>query len=261
MPTEICAELHNRMPVVLAPGAWPAWLGEQPVDLPELMAMAETPPLTRARRARLLGTGRPPHAPGMAGSRCAGCARPAPSIPPPARSSSSRGGRRSLAPRSRPGGTDGRRPRRSSISSACRSTHGRLSVVACRRPRSLPAGGANAGRPRCRHGRSEGRDAAGRPRGDRAISAGDPGRDGAGIGRPVRGSPADRLGVVGRKLDHRQSVPPADEIGHGAHSGTPVIGCCPRRPALRHSFRERPQKVGRLAGLSRSGEDRLVVGN
>jgi putative SOS response-associated peptidase YedK len=31
---ELCAELHNRMPVVLKPEAWPAWLGEQPADLP-----------------------------------------------------------------------------------------------------------------------------------------------------------------------------------------------------------------------------------
>jgi putative SOS response-associated peptidase YedK len=31
-PNELCAQLHNRMPVVLAPGAWPAWLGEEPAD-------------------------------------------------------------------------------------------------------------------------------------------------------------------------------------------------------------------------------------
>jgi putative SOS response-associated peptidase YedK len=29
-PNELCAEIHNRMPVVLKPEAWPAWLGEQP---------------------------------------------------------------------------------------------------------------------------------------------------------------------------------------------------------------------------------------
>jgi len=29
-PNELCAELHNRMPV--APAAWPAWLGEEPAD-------------------------------------------------------------------------------------------------------------------------------------------------------------------------------------------------------------------------------------
>jgi putative SOS response-associated peptidase YedK len=29
-PNELCAEIHNRMPVILKPEAWPAWLGEQP---------------------------------------------------------------------------------------------------------------------------------------------------------------------------------------------------------------------------------------
>ncbi len=29
-PNELCAELHNRMPVVLKPHAWPVWLGEVP---------------------------------------------------------------------------------------------------------------------------------------------------------------------------------------------------------------------------------------
>jgi putative SOS response-associated peptidase YedK len=27
-PNELCAELHNRMPAIIAPEAWPAWLGE-----------------------------------------------------------------------------------------------------------------------------------------------------------------------------------------------------------------------------------------
>jgi putative SOS response-associated peptidase YedK len=31
-PNELCAEIHNRMPVILKPEAWPAWLGEQPAD-------------------------------------------------------------------------------------------------------------------------------------------------------------------------------------------------------------------------------------
>ena len=35
-PNELCAELHNRMPVVLGPEAWPTWLGEEQVDLPQL---------------------------------------------------------------------------------------------------------------------------------------------------------------------------------------------------------------------------------
>jgi putative SOS response-associated peptidase YedK len=38
-PNELCAELHDRMPVVLAPQAWPAWLGEEPADLPHLKAL------------------------------------------------------------------------------------------------------------------------------------------------------------------------------------------------------------------------------
>lgn len=29
-PNGLCGELHNRTPVILAPEAWPAWLGEQP---------------------------------------------------------------------------------------------------------------------------------------------------------------------------------------------------------------------------------------
>jgi putative SOS response-associated peptidase YedK len=29
-PNELCAEIHNRMPVVLKPAAWPAWLEEEP---------------------------------------------------------------------------------------------------------------------------------------------------------------------------------------------------------------------------------------
>ena len=31
-PNELCAALHNRMPAILAPQAWPEWLGEQPAD-------------------------------------------------------------------------------------------------------------------------------------------------------------------------------------------------------------------------------------
>jgi putative SOS response-associated peptidase YedK len=38
-PNELCAELHNRMPAVLAPKAWPAWLGEEPAELPDLKAL------------------------------------------------------------------------------------------------------------------------------------------------------------------------------------------------------------------------------
>jgi putative SOS response-associated peptidase YedK len=38
-PNELCAKLHNRMPVVLKPEAWPAWLGEEAADLPHLKAL------------------------------------------------------------------------------------------------------------------------------------------------------------------------------------------------------------------------------
>jgi putative SOS response-associated peptidase YedK len=35
-PNELCAELHNRMPVVLKPETWPVWLGEEAADIPSL---------------------------------------------------------------------------------------------------------------------------------------------------------------------------------------------------------------------------------
>jgi hypothetical protein len=38
-PNEFCAELHNRMPVILAPGTWPAWLGEEPADEAQLKSL------------------------------------------------------------------------------------------------------------------------------------------------------------------------------------------------------------------------------
>jgi putative SOS response-associated peptidase YedK len=38
-PNELYAALHNRMPVVLAPEAWPAWLGEEPAELPQLKTL------------------------------------------------------------------------------------------------------------------------------------------------------------------------------------------------------------------------------
>jgi len=31
-PNKLCAELHDRMPVVLGPQVWPEWLGEEPAD-------------------------------------------------------------------------------------------------------------------------------------------------------------------------------------------------------------------------------------
>ena len=35
----LCAELHDRMPVVLKPETWPQWLGEEPVDPKRLKAL------------------------------------------------------------------------------------------------------------------------------------------------------------------------------------------------------------------------------
>jgi hypothetical protein len=37
---ELCAELHNRMPVVLKPEAWPVWLGEERADASALKGHA-----------------------------------------------------------------------------------------------------------------------------------------------------------------------------------------------------------------------------
>jgi putative SOS response-associated peptidase YedK len=35
----ITGEIHNRMPVILKPETWPAWLGEEPVDAAKLKAL------------------------------------------------------------------------------------------------------------------------------------------------------------------------------------------------------------------------------
>ena len=38
-PNALIAELHDRMPVILAPEDWPAWLGEKPADPERLKAL------------------------------------------------------------------------------------------------------------------------------------------------------------------------------------------------------------------------------
>jgi putative SOS response-associated peptidase YedK len=38
-PNELCAELHNRMPVVLKPETWPVWLGEESADASALLSL------------------------------------------------------------------------------------------------------------------------------------------------------------------------------------------------------------------------------
>ena len=40
----MCAQLHNRMPVVLAPEAWPQWLGEEPADEAQLKSLLASYP-------------------------------------------------------------------------------------------------------------------------------------------------------------------------------------------------------------------------
>jgi len=38
-PNELCAELHDRMPVILARDNWPVWLGEEPANSAQLKAL------------------------------------------------------------------------------------------------------------------------------------------------------------------------------------------------------------------------------
>jgi len=37
--TTLCGELHDRMPVVVAPQVWPEWLGEEPTEPARLKAL------------------------------------------------------------------------------------------------------------------------------------------------------------------------------------------------------------------------------
>jgi putative SOS response-associated peptidase YedK len=38
-PNDLCAQLYNRMPVVLGPETWTVWLGEEAADARQLKAM------------------------------------------------------------------------------------------------------------------------------------------------------------------------------------------------------------------------------
>ena len=38
-PNELCADLHDRMPVILSPQVWPEWLGEEPAHPSRLKAL------------------------------------------------------------------------------------------------------------------------------------------------------------------------------------------------------------------------------
>jgi len=44
-PNELCAELHNRMPVILNPDTWPVWLGEEPAVASPLKVLLASFPL------------------------------------------------------------------------------------------------------------------------------------------------------------------------------------------------------------------------
>jgi putative SOS response-associated peptidase YedK len=39
VPNALVAELHDRMPVILAPETWPLWLGERSADLDQLKTL------------------------------------------------------------------------------------------------------------------------------------------------------------------------------------------------------------------------------
>ena len=46
---ELCAEIHNRMPVILPQDAWAKWLGEVPVHRDDLLEMLKPYPADRMR--------------------------------------------------------------------------------------------------------------------------------------------------------------------------------------------------------------------
>jgi SOS response associated peptidase (SRAP) len=54
-PNELCAELHNWMPLVLKPEAWPEWLGEEPVDETRLKSLLAPYPSDVRRHVVLAG--------------------------------------------------------------------------------------------------------------------------------------------------------------------------------------------------------------
>jgi putative SOS response-associated peptidase YedK len=38
-PNALCADLHNRMPVILPPETWSTWLGEEPTEPDQLKSL------------------------------------------------------------------------------------------------------------------------------------------------------------------------------------------------------------------------------
>src|SRR3954453_2549049 len=43
-PNELCATVHNRMPVILSPEVWSGWIGEEPADEAELKKLRRPSP-------------------------------------------------------------------------------------------------------------------------------------------------------------------------------------------------------------------------
>jgi putative SOS response-associated peptidase YedK len=43
-PNALCAPIHDRMPVILPPAAWPLWLGEEEASPQELCALLRAYP-------------------------------------------------------------------------------------------------------------------------------------------------------------------------------------------------------------------------
>ena len=58
MQPELCAQLHNRMPVVLKSEHWPVWLGEEPAEASALKALLRPIP-SDVRRGGLVDEGSP----------------------------------------------------------------------------------------------------------------------------------------------------------------------------------------------------------
>jgi putative SOS response-associated peptidase YedK len=52
-PNELCAPIHNRMPVILPPSRYAAWLGEEPADAEELAATLQPYPSKLMRAYRI----------------------------------------------------------------------------------------------------------------------------------------------------------------------------------------------------------------
>src|SRR3954449_8844409 len=54
-PNEVVAPIHDRMPVILPPSVWPAWLGEEKVGPDDLLALLRPYP-AELMRAYMVGS-------------------------------------------------------------------------------------------------------------------------------------------------------------------------------------------------------------